>query len=305
MGKRLSITAWLLAILAGGLYTAFKASRLYAFKAAFATTYTYNLLFKSTIWLIPLAALLGVLMGTMIENRKGPEIKDGQILRHDEVAFLEHWSHAVSTLLLLVSGIYLGALFVPRLVHRPETVGFALNAHFVGVVIFLFGVAYYLTNVWLAGSMKEHMPRPGDFEEALASYRAKFGRGMTPREGKYQASERLAHLGWVVLIGAIILTGSVKVADHLWDLPGWLMGVTTFFHDLVALGILAFLAAHVVAAAVVPWSWQLLKSMLTGYISEAYVRKNHARWYEEIQKGGERQETPAPGRAGVTKPFAT
>ena len=60
------------------------------------------------------------------------------------------------------------------------------------------------------------------------------------------------------------------------------MGVMTWTHDLTALLMTLLLIFHVLAGAVVPWSWPLLRSMLTGYVSEDYARKNHPGWVDEM-----------------------
>jgi cytochrome b subunit of formate dehydrogenase len=284
--RRLSIAAVLAAVFAAGAYLAFVASRLYLFRPGFAGSYTYHLLFKSAPWAVLAAAALGVFYGASVERREEPEIRNGKVLRHDEVAFLEHWTHASSTALLLGTGIYLGFLFFPRLLPNAQTVGFVMNLHFVGVLVFLFGVSYYLGNAWVNGGVREHLPEPGDLRAALADYLAKFGVGKAPAEGKYLASERLSYVGWIVGVAGIILSGALKVAAHVWSLPGPFMGAVSWLHDVFALLMLAMLAAHVVASSVVPWSWPLLKSMLTGYISEEYVRAHHGRWHAQLRRGG-------------------
>jgi len=56
----------------------------------------------------------------------------------------------------------------------------------------------------------------------------------------------------------------------------------TFTHDLTTLIMVAFFMVHVVMGAVVPWSWPLLRSMFTGYVTEEYVKSHHAGWYREL-----------------------
>jgi formate dehydrogenase subunit gamma len=245
---------------------------------------------------------LGIYFGaSLVRRRSEPEMQNGKILRHDEVAFFEHWMHALATLLLLVTGVHLGFLLVPRLVQRPESVGLMLNLHFVGVVMFLFGIAYYLTDDLLTGGIKEHWPEPGDFRAAVADYMAKFGGGRAPEEGKYLASEKLSYPLWVLVVGGVIVTGAVKVAAHVWSLPGALMGPVTFLHDLAAFGVMASLVIHIVAAAVLPWSWPLLGAMLTGYVSEDYARKNHSKWFREVKKRSTGTEATPGGKDPGTK----
>lgn len=308
MARRLSIAAVLVMVLGAGGYLAFVMSRLYLFRAGFGGSYTYHLLFHSAPWALLAAAGLGVFFGASVEGRRrSPEILGGKILRHDEVAFLEHWTHALSTLLLLVTGIYLGFLFFPRLVQAPPATGFLMNLHFVGVAMFLFSLAYYLTEAGLNGTLQEHWPEPGDFKAAVLHYTAKLGVGKAPEEGKYLASERLAYVGWVVGVAGIVVTGAVKVAAHVWSLPGAFMGAVTFLHDLSALAMLLMLAAHVVASSLAPWSWQLLRSMVTGYVSVEYARRAHPKWYAEVALGGAGrvpEKTPAVPDRGAGFPAA-
>ena len=216
--------------------------------------------------------------------RSEPVYEEGKILRHDERMFFSHWAHTLSVIILAISGLMMGPLFLPRLVHTPEAAGFALNVHFVGIVIFAFGLLYYISDLIIEGGFKDLLPEPGDVKNTLSYYSAKLKGMEAPPQGKYLASEKLAYPVWIVLTGGITITGGIKLAAHLWSLPGALMGAMSFIHDVCAFAILVLMAIHVVLGAIVPWSWPLLRSMVTGYVSEEYVRKYHGRWYKEIQK---------------------
>jgi formate dehydrogenase subunit gamma len=280
--RRLYAVLGLLIVGLGGAYVAFVASRLVPADAT-GTSYTYNLLFTSAWWMIPIAALLGVFFGAYRERRRAnPEIKDGKILRHDEVMFLEHWSVALSTALLALTGILLGFFFIPRFVQDPETVGFMLNLHFVGVLVFTFGVCHYVTDLFLVGGFRELLPRASDLKESITQYTAKLGMAEPPRSGKYFATQKITYPVWAISVLVISLTGILKATAHAWNLPSGFMGVMTWFHDASAVVMIVLLVFHVVAGALVPWSWPLLRSMLTGYVSEEYARKNHPGWVEEL-----------------------
>lgn len=294
MPKRSTSFISLLIILAIGFVVAFEASQLVQYQKVFSGSYTYNLLFTSFNWLIPVAVFAGIFAGAASKHEES-KLDNGKVLRHDGVAFLVHWAHASSTLLLLVTGVYLGFLFIPRLISGVQNVGFMLNLHFVGVVIFLFSITYHLTDLYISGTLAEHMPASGDLKAAFAHYAAKLGMGKAPKEGKYLASEKLSYPLWVVSVGLVILSGFVKVSAHVWNLPAGLMGVTTLLHDVGALLVAVNLAAHVFLSSIVPWSWPLLKSMITGYVSAEYAQKHHALWYAELS--GE----PVPQEAEAAK----
>jgi cytochrome b subunit of formate dehydrogenase len=271
----------LLIVGVGGAYVAFAASRLVPVDAT-SGSYSYTLLFSSAWWMLPIAALLGMFLGAYREHRRPkPEIKDGKILRHDDVIFLEHWSVALSTALLAATGFTLGFFFIPRFVQNPEAVGFLLNLHFVGVLVFTFGVCHYVTDVILVGGVKELLPKASDVKDSITQYTSKLGMAEAPRSGKYFPTQRITYPLWVLSVLVISLTGLFKVAAHAWNLPSGFMGAMTWIHDLTALLMTLLLVFHVVAGAVVPWSWPLLRSMLTGYVSEDYARKDHPGWVEE------------------------
>ena len=210
--RRIYTIIALLIVGLGGGYIAFAASRLVPTSAT-SGSLSYTLLFSAAWWMLPIAALLGIFLGAYKEHRRPkPQIKDGKILRHDDVIFLEHWSVASSTALLAATGILLGFFFIPRFVQNPESVGFMLNLHFVGVLVFTFGVCHYITDVILVGGVKELLPKASDLKESITQYTAKLGMAQPPRPGKYFPTQRITYPFWVLAVLGISLTGLFKVA---------------------------------------------------------------------------------------------
>mgnify|MGYP001441243658 CR=1 FL=1 len=285
MGRRSIIAVGLAATAIGGVLLASALTQPVAYEAEFTKSYAYYLLFRPSAWIIPLAAFLGIL-ARALSRRPESELKshEGRIIRHDEHMFFAHWSHALSVVILAVSGIVLGFLSVPRFVHTPEAVAFTLNLHFIGSVILVFGLFYWISDLAINGGLKDLLPGRDDVTGTFSYYAAKIGVGEPPKQGKYLASEKLSFPLWVVLVVGITITGGVKTAAHLWSLPSEFMAAMTFLHGVCALGLLAMLALHVLLGAIVPWSWPLLRSMVTGYMAEQYVRENHPLWYEEIEE---------------------
>nr|WP_275411264.1 cytochrome b/b6 domain-containing protein [Bacillus sp. B15-48] len=247
-------------------------------------TETYQLLFDTSVVALPVAALIGVFLGTLNHYQRKDEFKDGKVERHDEVMFLQHWTNALGIVILIITGLVLGTLFIPRTVQSVEMIGFAMNMHFIGVLFFLFGASYYVTKGLFTGEIKHMMPKKGDLKAMIGHYKVMFFKGKAPKEEKFLAAERVVFPMWIIGIGGITLTGIVKTFAHLWSLPGGLMGVMTFFHGVFAIYMTLMLLAHVFAAAIIPPSWPLLRSMITGKVTEKYVKHHHEKWYEEIQK---------------------
>ena len=284
MKKTLLITAGLVVAGVVGFYLAYAFSRSVPTSAQYPDSYTYNLLFKPGAWLIPIMAFLGIFLRAIRKPAEDESpLKEGKVLRHDAHMFLSHWSHMVAVLFLMVSGLAMGPLWLERLVHTPEASGFALNLHFIGVIVFAFAFCYFVTDLILKRAFKELLPGPRDITDAVIYYTSKIGIGQKPEQGKYLASEKLAFPLWVVFLGGLIITGGFKVAAHLWTYSSDFMGTVTHLHDVCALALLVLVAIHVLLGSLVPWAWPLLKSMVTGYMNEEYVRENHALWLKDIE----------------------
>ncbi len=286
--KRVYAVIGLLIVGIGGTYLSFDASRLVPTGAA-SGSYTYDIFFSSAWWAIPIAAMLGVFAASYTAHlRPRPQIRNSKVLRHDAATFLQHWSVALGIAILIASGHHLGSIFMPKLTQEPQTVGFVLNLHFVGVLIFAFGICHYVVDLLFIRGTRELLPKSGDLKESITQYTSKLGIGQPPHPAKYSSIQKVAFPILVVLVLGISFTGLVKVAAYGWALPSGLMSATTSLHDVFGLLMIGILVIHIVTSVLVPWSWPLLASMFTGHISEAYALKNHPRWVEEMA----REEAP-------------
>jgi len=259
----------------------------YAWKLA--ATDGSELLFDSAWWLVFAAPLAGI-FAAGLTRRTDPRIEGDKVLRHDGAAILEHWTHGIGTMMLLISGIALGFLFVPRLVSRGEAVWGMMNLHFVFVVMFLFGTFYYGANTLLAGHrFKEHLPTKNFWDYTKNHYGHILGIKGThmPPEDKYFESEKVAYLLALASTVLIIVTGLLKALAHVVSLSAGLMGAATLVHDIATIAMLAFFLAHVFFAAILPIGWPVLGSMFTGYVTEEQAKKEHAGWYKRLTTSGD------------------
>jgi len=243
-----------------------------------------KLLFDSFTWLVWLAPFAGILAAGLTK-RRDPVIEGERVLRHDVATRIEHWTHGIGTLVLLVSGIALGVWFLPALVGSGESVWTMMNVHFGAVVVFLFGTFYYGANTLLEKKrFAEHLPTKNAIEYTKRHYGLLLGmkKFTMPPEKKYFESERMAYLLALASTSVIIVTGILKVAAHAMNVPAWLMAVMTPAHDIAAIAMLAFFLAHVFFAAVLPMSWPIFRSMFTGYVDLDYAKHEHAGWLDEL-----------------------
>ena len=281
MGRRLLIAVIIVA--------AFFLGVIYAWRIAFIDG--TELLFDSGWWLVLLAPLAGILAAGLT-RRTDPVIEGDRVLRHDGPAMLEHWTHGVGTLVLLVTGFALGAFFIPSLLTQRQ-VWAAMNVHFVAVVVFLFGTFYYGANAFMSGErFREHLPTKNAFKFTVQHYGRLLGNKKydMPPEEKYFESEKLAFLLALASTGLIIVTGLIKVAAHVFDVPVWVMFVVTPTHDVAMVAMAVFFVAHVLFAAILPMGWPMLRSMFTGYLPLDNAKTEHAGWVADLEAN-----KPAPG----------
>lgn len=255
-----------------------------------------TLLFDTTSWLVWAAPFAGVFAATF-SKRHDPRVDGDRVLRHDLVAIIEHWTHGLSTAVLLVTGVLLGFLFMPALVGSGQPVWTLMNIHFWSVIVFLFGTFYYGANTLLATRrLREHLPTKDAIEFTKRHYGLLLGfkQFTMPPERKYFESEKMAYLMAAAATITSILSGFVKLAAHVVDVPNFMLALATPAHDLATVVMIAFILPHIFFAALLPDSWPIFRSMLTGYVSLEYARHEHAGWIAELR---EDQAQPEPGPA--------
>lgn len=292
MRTRLPIAIGLVAVLAALTYWAFDASQLYVVRGGRAGTLTYNLLFDTMVAALPGVALLGIFLGTFKYYKAPDRIINGKVERHDELMFTQHWSNALGIVLLLITGFILGTLFIPRTVVGPEHIGFALNMHFIGILFYLFGASFYITEKAFNGELKHMLPKKGDLTGMIGHYKSIIFHTEAPKEEKFLYAERTVFPGWIIGLSGITITGIFKILAHFLSLPDGLMGVMTLLHGVFAIYMGFMLVAHVFAGAVLPASWPLIRSMITGNVKEEYVKHHHEKWYQEIKNNEKLQKNP-------------
>jgi formate dehydrogenase subunit gamma len=245
-----------------------------------------ELLFNRSWVVLLLAAFLGLLVAGFT-RRQQPKIVDDKVLRHDNAAILEHWTHAVGTLVLLVSGIAMGFLFVPNNVSATVT-NAMLNVHYIGAWYFLFGTFYYLGNsLYARDRVKEHLPTKNALRYTLQHYGHLIGLKKKfptlPSEKKYFESEKMAYVLAIAVSVLLIISGFFKASAHVFNVSEGLMGIMTLLHDVSAVFMILFFILHVFFAAIAPGTRPMLRSMLTGYLPLDVAEKEHSGWVEELR----------------------
>lgn len=292
--KRPLVAVAILVALVAAYQIAWDAAQLYLWQAYAAGSYTYDLLFASAVWFLPGSIAAGLLFGAIHATYRveDPEERDGLVHRHQALgAFLEHWVVTAGMLVLMISGVWLGFLFVPRLAESTEVVGLAMNAHWAGTVMVLFAVSYHVGGL-LGGDHREIIPSLSDFRASFRDIGHYLRLSQRPEADKYLPIQKVSYLIWAVLIGVVAGSGLVKAADYPWEIGSGLKASMTLIHDVFALLTILFLGVHIIVV-LMPTHLQLLRAQITGWIPTDYVRAHHPRWLpggtEKRGDGGRRE----------------
>ncbi|MGM0372670.1 MAG: cytochrome b/b6 domain-containing protein [Halobacteriota archaeon] len=278
------------AVIAGYL-AASDASQLYLWQTFESGSYTFDVLFENLAWLLPTSISAGLLFGAIRASRDEgqPEVADGKVKRHDAFGgFLEHWTIAAGMIVLILSGIWLGFLFVPQLATGTESIGLALNVHWAGTILALFAISYHLGGL-IIGDHRELVPTASDFGDAIRDVGHYLRLNEQPDAGKYKPIQRVSYLAWAGVIGVLTISGLLKAADYVWAISGGLKSAMTTVHEVFALLAVLLFVGHV-GIVFIPSHLQLLRSQITGWIPESYARKHHPNWLPRTRSDGGREE---------------
>ncbi len=213
-----------------------------------------------------------------------------KIKRHNIIEIIEHWSVALSGIVLLFTG--LGCLPLYKRYYVTELAGFGWTGdfnivtmvHYIASIFFVAGVIFH---VFYHGLRKDFalLPKKGDLSKSIKVIGAMIGIGQEPPSDKYLPEQRIAYVGIGFIILSLTVTGIIKVIKNLqWiELSPNLESINTLIHTLMGfLFVFAFIV-HVATVFLFKLNWPLLKSMFTGWIDEEYVKHRHSEWYKKIK----------------------
>jgi len=212
----------------------------------------------------------------------------GTVKRHGLSVLLVHWTVAVSTFVLIFSGLgqmpLYGRYMVDRIPGLSWTADFSVTLviHYWAAALLIGAVAYHLV---FHGIRREFdmLPRRGDLRESGRIIMAALGFGEEPENDKYLAEQRLAYvfIGFSLIL--VILTGILKVFKNLPYInysEGFAFWITLLHNIgtfLVIIGIVVHLGAFLFKA-----NWPLLPGIFTGNVDREYAKRRHAIWYRRI-----------------------
>lgn len=214
-----------------------------------------------------------------------------KIRRHSTIELIEHWSVALSGIVLLFTG--LGCLPLYKRYYITEIPGFGWTGdfyfvtlvHYIAAVVFVAGVFFHIFYHGLRGDFAL-LPKKGDISNGIKVLLAMIGIGKEPPLDKYLPEQRIAYVGIGLLILILVFSGIIKVLKNLeWIiLSPELESINTLVHTLSGFLFLIAFIVHVATVTLFKVNWPLLKSMFTGKVDEDYAKHRHSIWYKKLSK---------------------
>jgi len=212
------------------------------------------------------------------------------VIRHSAIVLIEHWTIAISGLILLLTGIFelpVGKRYyiitLPGLGWSADYIT-SLYLHYGAALVFTAACMFHLVFHGMRGE-KGIIPQKGDFTKSIAVIKSLIGIGKEPPMHKYLPEQRLAYTGIAFIIVMLILSGLVKTYKNIYAPDLSLTGLlwATWIHNIFfVLFFLAFLA-HMAAIALRP-NWPMLRGIFTGRVRLDYARHRHPLWLADIEK---------------------
>jgi cytochrome b subunit of formate dehydrogenase len=233
-----------------------------------------------------------------------------RVVRHGALELAEHWTIALSGLVLLLSGLFelpmaarYGITSIPGFSWSGDFFT-SLNIHYAASVVFIAAALFHLFYHGLAGD-RGLIPRRGDLKTSIAVVKTFFGKGEEPPFEKYLPEQRLAYLAMAAIIAVLILSGLVKTYKNIYvpDLSHTLVLWATWLHNIFfVLFILAFVA-HIGAILLKP-NWPLARGIFTGAVRLDYARHRHPLWIMRLERTAHLSPTVSTEATKVSAPSA-
>ena len=202
-----------------------------------------------------------------------------------------HWLHTTAFALLLTTGAILYIPWFGNSLGRDVSGYMVRLIHRIGAIAFMLVPILYIgldPKEWLASMKRIFTWSASDFGwlAAAPGYYFLGDEEAMPPQDKFNAGQKLFYLVVVFCYVLFIVTGLI-----MWFLKGTVSaGVfqwSVFVHDLCTIAYAAFFLVHFHLSVMHPLMKDMLTGILFGWVPEEYVKRHHAKYYEELQAKSE------------------
>lgn len=203
-----------------------------------------------------------------------------RVIRHKRLDRLYHWLMAICIVVLMATA------FLPILGIKFEW----LDIHWMTGVALTALILIHIVRALVWQDWRNMWIGFADLRDLWHSVARLLGGRKPPSlPGKYDASQKLYHLGVAVVVLSVVGSGLLmllKIDTPLWRRNPYLFssdtwGVIYVVHGMAAMAIVAIFIIHLYFT-LMPDSWYLLRAMGRGWISRKEYSQHHdaARWKE-------------------------
>lgn len=207
-----------------------------------------------------------------------------KIARHSLTVRVSHWLIAVSSLLLIFSGIgfmplygrfYLNNFPGMRWVSNFQT---QMDLHYFSAALFMAACLYHLLYHWRRKEFSL-LPQKGDLRESWQIIKAMLSKTAEPAHDKFLAEQRIAYAAFAVSIVVLMVSGySLAVKNSLiWFVDPQVLQAIVLLHHAFTYVFLIQVLMHL-AAFLLKANRPLLPTMLNGRIAYDYALTRHKKW---------------------------
>ncbi len=214
----------------------------------------------------------------------------GSVKRHGMIELIEHWAIALSGVILVLTGMFQLPVAKRYFITDLPGMGWAgdftltLQLHYGASVVF---IAAALFHVVYHGFLRHTgmIPRRGDVTASAEVIKSFLGKGEEPPFHKYLPEQRLAYIGMVVIIAALIISGLIKVYKNIYapDMSYAVVWGATMVHNVSFMLFVLAVIAHIAALIIKP-NRPMLRGIFTGTVSLVYAKRRHPLWIAEIDE---------------------
>jgi len=212
---------------------------------------------------------------------------NGKIYRFTVGERIFHWAHAVTFILLGLTG----AAMITSLLHPMSNIFGGIQAsrdihRWAGAILiisavwsFPFGAGGRGLRYWAKSSFKFTKDDGAHAKNFLIEFLG--GHKPFPPQGKFNGGEKLNSM--LTITGMIFIAISGCILWFASSMPQWLVQWAFPIHSGFALLIMAVFFAHFYLGVLHPDSNQALGGMFNGYIPEKFAYEHYEAWYDETK----------------------
>jgi len=218
-----------------------------------------------------------------ITIKRGKEVSNmrkGLIKATDAFERIVHWNLAISCLILCITGLgmmFHSFNFIGTLMGGLKSLKYVHN--FTG--LWFFASLYFAIRMWWKEAGVFSLPEDLEWIKVAGGYLWHVDE--VPEVGKYNPGQKMFFLAVAIFGSLMVLTGLIMWFPLLF--PAGLVRLMYLLHALGFVVIFPFFFVHLYLGTV--GSPGSLSAMTTGWVTRAWLKKQHGKWLKEMEEKGE------------------